>query len=403
MLQKNFKIVSLCIALLAVAASSARADDSVSIQQLHDQVQQMQQQIDVLSKRPAEQSDKQEKVSAKVTKREEQSANLGKAVQLYGQLRLSVDNYSDDFGAGTGGAGGDGITVKSNASRFGIKGEIPTGLGNTSMIYQAEVLYGAADNPTNEIEWREGYAGLKGDWGQVRLGRLDVLYKTTLTTIDPWNDTAAQSRGFGGRQGSSSLHANYFTNTGEYVSPSFKGFKAGAWLSNQLDDETSSIHGASPITNFKGGDAKGIGVKFNKGGLFVGADWIEFNADNVASGVTNGSGWQLAGRYEMGDWSLGAMYEDVKDLGLGSNLYLVGTYTYKPGKTTLIATLGRNRDATTYSNRNIDTWSLGAKYALTKDSELFTTWVDRSEDAFGTTRAKDYQILTLGINAKFGY
>lgn len=77
--------------------------------------------------------------------------------------------------------------------------------------------------------------------------------------------------------------------------------------------------------------------------------------------------------------------------------------TYKLGKTTLIATYGQNRDATQYASRDIDTWSIGAKYALTKRSELFAAWVDRSGDAFGATPAKDFQIITAGINAKFGY
>lgn len=400
-----FKLNPILAAVLAAGLSlPALADDAALLRQMQEQMQQMQAQIEAMSKKLAEQGEKQEKVTAQVAKSEVEDKVRAKAVKLYGQLRLSADNYSDDFGAGSSGS-----TVKSNASRFGITGEIPTSLGDTSMIYKAEILYGAADNTANEIAWREGYAGLKGGWGQARLGRIDVPYKTTLTTIDPWNDNAPQSRGFGGRQGSSALHSSYFTNTAEYLSPSLNGFKLGAWVSTQLDGETSSIHDAGPISDFQGGEAKGLGVKFEQGGLFVGADWIDVNADRIGSGAPfvantklhNDSGWQVAARYKMGDWSIGALYEDVQDLGLGKNTYLNGTY--KLGKTTLIATYGQNRDATQYTNRDIDTWSLGAKYALTKDSELFAAWVDRSEDAFGATPAKDFQILTLGINAKFGY
>jgi hypothetical protein len=298
-----------------------------------------------------------------------------------------------------------------------VKGEVPTSLGDTSMIYQAEITYGAADNTSNEISWREGFAGLKGGWGQARLGRVDVPYKTTLTAIDPWNDNAPQSRGFSGVQGSSSLHSSYFTNTAEYVSPSLNGFKIGAWVSTQLDDETSNIHDAGPISNFLGGEAKGLGVKFNQGPWYVGADWIDVDADRVGTLNSAGaftantkmhsdSGWQMAGRYKADAWSVSAFYEDVEDLGLGTNMYLNGTY--KLGKTTLIATYGQNRDATQFFSRDIDTWSLGAKYALTKDSELFAVWVDRSEDGHtgaggAAIPAKDFQILSLGINAKFGY
>jgi predicted porin len=389
-MQKNSTRLSLLAAALCAAGFALPAAADEEVQALKQQVQAMMQRIAELEARPA--------AAAPAEKKADAAAGT---MKVYGQLRLSMDSYSDDFGAGTAGAGGKGTTVKSNSSRFGFKGELPTSIDGTNMIYLAEVLYGAADNTASEIQWREGFAGLKGGWGQARLGRIDVPYKTTLTTIDPWNDNAPQSRGFGGKQGSSSLHSSYFTNAVEYVSPSFNGVKIGGFYSSQLDDETSSIHDASPLTNYKGGEAKGLGVKFNQGGLFVGADWIDINADTLAASMTNGSGWQLAAGYKMGDWSVAALYEDVKDLGIGTNLYLNGTY--KIGKTTLIATVGQNRDAATYSNRDIDTWSIGAKYALTKDSELFGAWVDRSEDAYGTTAAKDYQILSVGINAKFGY
>jgi len=412
-----FKLNPILAAVLAAGISlPALADDAALLKQMQEQMQQMQAQIEAMSKKLAAQGETQEKVTAQVAKSEKQSQERQKAVQLYGQLRLSADNYSSDFGKGTttgsANTGGQGTTIKSNASRFGIKGEIPTSLDDTSMIYQAEVLYGAADNTTSEIQWREAFAGMKGNWGQARLGRFDVAYKTTLTAIDPWNDNAPQSRGFSGVQGSSALHSSYFTNTAEYVSPSLNGFKVAAWVSTQLDDETSNVHDAGPISNYLGGDAKGFGVKFNQGPWYAGLDWIDINSDQIgtmsSAGVFaantkmhNGNGWQIAGGYKAGNWSAGAFYEDVKDLGLGKNIYLNGTY--KLGNTTLIATYGQNRDATQFSNRDIDTWSLGAKYALTKDSELFAAWVDRSEDAFGATPAKDYQILTLGINAKFGY
>lgn len=393
----RFKLNPLLTTMLAAGlAMPAMADDAQLLRQMQEQMKQMQAQIEMLSKKLAEQGDKQDKVVAQVAKSEAEDKAREKAVKVYGQLRVSVDEYSDDFGNGNKGS-----TVKSNASRIGVEGEIPTSLGDTSMIYQAEILYGAADNTANEIQWREGYAGLKGGWGRARLGRIDVPYKTTLTAIDPWNDNAPQSRGFGGRQGSSALHSSYFTNTMEYLTPNLNGFTGGAWVSKQLDGETSSIHDAGPITNFRGGEAMGLGVKFNQGPWFVGADFIDVDADAVSGGVSNGDGWQLAGRFKQDVWSVGLLYEDVEDLGLGKNLYLNGTYKF--GKTTLIAALGRNRDATTYSKRDIDTWSLGAKYALTKDSELFAAWVDRSEDAFGATPAKTFQILSVGINAKFGY
>ncbi|MGC8808217.1 MAG: porin [Thiomonas sp.] len=355
----------------------------------------------------------------------EKNAEMSNAPKVYGQLRLSIDNYSQDFGKGSGSTPGSGTTVSSNASRFGFTGSLPTSLPDTRMTYRAEVQYGAASNTNQDIGWREGYAGLTGPWGTFKLGRQDSAYKTTLTTIDPWNDNAPQSRGFGGIQGSSAIHAAYITNAMQYDTPSFGGLKGAAWYAVKTNGSTASQIDSGPLVNYLGGKGEGVGLKFNRGGWFAGADWIHIAADqvgsynttyktNLSTGVTTasqtfvpntkmhtGSGWQVAARYQQDAWSVAAFYEDVKTLGLGRNAYVNGTYQF--GLFKLIAAYGQNRNATQFFNRAIDTWSIGTKYALTKDSELIAAWVNRHEDAYSTTPARTYQIFTIGINAKFGY
>lgn len=312
------------------------------------------------------------------------------AVKVYGQIRLSIDNNSDDFSAGSEGTG-----MKSNASRLGFKGSMPTTLPGTDLIYKAEIRYGAADEKTAEIEWREGYAGLKGGWGKLRAGRLSVHYKTTGTKIDPWTDNIPQGRQ-SGKQGMSAFHSSYFNNAVEYVSPKKNNVSVGAWHSMQFDGETSEIHNAGHLKNYQGGDASGVGVRYTDGGWFVSADWLDVNADTVASAnMANGSASQLAVRYKSGPFSVAAFYEDVEDLGLGKNTYINGIY--KVGNTRYIATLGRNSDAPQFGNQDIDTWSLGAKYGLTKKSELFAAYNSRDEGA------NTFDTFTVGINAKFGY
>lgn len=68
----------------------------------------------------------------------------------------------------------------------------------------------------------------------------------------------------------------------------------------------------------------------------------------------------------------------------------------------MIGTIGQNRDAKAYANRDIDTWSLGVRYPLNKTSDVFAAYVNRAEDGFGTTPAKDFNVLTVGVNAYFG-
>lgn len=388
---------------ISAAVSPVMADDAAIIKQLQEQMKQMQAQIDALSKKQGDVSRPAEAAA--------KPAADSKALEVYARVQVSVDNYSGDWD-------NEGTTVKSNASYIGVKGEMPTGLAGTDIIYQAEMLYGAADEDTAEIKVREGFAGLKGGWGKLRLGRLSTPYKATLTKIDPWLDLQPQSRGYGGKLGSSALHANYFNNALDYVTPSFNGFSGAIWHSQQLDSETSVIHNAGPLNNYQGGTATGLGVKYEKGPWYFGADWVTIDSDRIGTNVTqstanlttgvvtsttafkpntkmhNGDGWQVAGRYKASHWSVAALYEDVEDLGLGKNLYLNGIYQL--GKTSLIATAGRNRDASQFNNVDIDSWSVGVRHKLTKVSDVFIAYVNRDEGE------KEYDVVTTGINAYFG-
>jgi TolA-binding protein len=386
----KFNMKPVLSAILAAGLiAPAMADDAAMLRQMQEQMKQMQAQIEAMTKKLAAQGEKQVKTETETKARD-------KALQVYGRVQVSVDNYSDDFGNGS-----KGTTAKSNSSYIGMKGATPTMFEGTDLIYQAEMRYGAADEESAEIVFREGFAGLKGGWGQTRIGRLSVPYKATLTKIDPWLDLQPQSRGYGGRLGSSALHSSYFNNAFDYVSPKFGGgFTGAVWHSEQLDGETNNVHNAGPLTNFKGGTASGLGAKFEQGAWFVGADWVDVDADNSTSAnMTNGDGWQLAARYNPGPWSVSLMYEDVEDIGMGTNLYVNGIY--KIGKARLIATVGQNRDAKVYGNRDIDTWSLGARYPLNKTSDVFAAYVNRAEDAFGATPAKDFNVFTVGVNAYF--
>ena len=123
------------------------------------------------------------------------------APRVYGEIRVSVDHRSADFGAGK-----DGASIVSNASRLGVKGSMDSTISGVKVLYQAELRYETTDEVTKDIQFRESYAGIKTPLGTLKLGRLSTAYKKTLTKIDPWNDNSPQSRGDSGRQGLSFTH-----------------------------------------------------------------------------------------------------------------------------------------------------------------------------------------------------
>ncbi len=375
-------------ATLAVSSPSAFADSEV--EELRNTVERLMERIETLEAR----EERGERVASSSTADEgsgnAKPMNEGEKLSIYGGVHLSVDHNSDE---GFGGEEGTGL--KSNASRLGFKGAMPTLLDGTDLFYKAEVRYGAADEVDQEIEWREAYAGMRGGWGSLRAGRLGVHYKSTYTKIDPWTDNAPQARQAGGMQGVSALHASYFNNAVEYVTPKFNGFHGAAWYSTQFDDENDQVHNAGPLKNFVDGRAAGAGLRYTGKSLMVSADMIEIDADEVLDDrLSNDTGWQLAARYRTGPITVAGLYEDVEDIGLGKNMWVNGIY--RIGPTRLIASYGQNRDAEFFGDKDIDTWSLGAKYDLTDKSELFAAFVTRDD---GDDR---YNTVTVGVNAKFG-
>lgn len=367
---------------------SATAGTDEVLQQMRSQLEAMQQRIAEL-----ETAQKEEKKSS------DWSLN-SKALKFYGQARVSIDHQS---GNGRG-AGTNGTSIVSNASRFGVKGAIASGLKDTNLIYQAEMRYETTDSVNGtagkSLEFREGYAGLAGkSWGKVRLGRLSTSYKTALTKIDPWNDNAPQSRA-GGRQGTSELHSSYFNNAFDYTTPKFGGgFTGSVWFASEFTNDANPLHNTGTLRNYTGGSASGGGIRYVSGPLFVAADVVDVNADAITrAGLTNGSGWELSARYKFGAFSIAGMIEDVENLGLGKNRYINGIYKF--GKTRLIVGYGTNSGSTAYgANTDSNNFSIGAKYALNKKSELFAAYNTRENENANT----ELNTLTLGINAKFGY
>ncbi|MFO7582182.1 porin [Guyparkeria sp.] len=375
-------------ATLAVSSTPAFADSEV--EELRNTVERLMERIETLEAR----EERGERVASRTAGEGSgtvEPMNEGEKLSIYGGVHLSVDHNSGDFGDGSKGTG-----LKSNASRLGFKGAMPTLLDGTDLFYKAEVRYGAADEVDNEIEWREAYAGMRGGWGSLRAGRLGVHYKSTYTKIDPWTDNAPQARQSKGKQGVSAFHSSYFNNAMEYVTPRFNGVHGAVWYSTQFDGEDADIHNAGgPLANFRGGDAMGAGLRYGGKGLRISADVIDIDADDVLDDrLANDTGWQVSARYRTGPFTVAGLYEDVEDIGLGKNLFINGIY--RIGPTRLIASYGRNRDAEYWNDRDIDTWSLGAKYDLTDKSELFAAYVTRDE---GDDR---YNTITVGVNAKFG-
>lgn len=129
---------------------------------------------------------------------------------------------------------GSGHHMESGGSRLGLRGSEKIG-GNTTAFFQLEQGVKVEDGTrgTATVEWnRNTFLGLRGDYGQIRAGRIDTIYKQTTDTlgfmgIHSGNIVSASNilaaRGFG------SNNAHRFherpANTIDYFSPKWAGFQ----------------------------------------------------------------------------------------------------------------------------------------------------------------------------------
>lgn len=327
-------------------------------------------------------------------------------VSAYGQARVSLDSSSLTATDGDVLGRKEGTTFKSNSSRIGLKGSLDTNLDDTKMIYKAEFQYDFADdNDTGSLKFRDAFAGLKSkQYGKIQMGRLTVGYKSSYTKIDPWTDHTLQMREKG-QQGASDLYSNYFNNAVSYTSPNFNGVSVNAFYSFFNDEATIQLHNAGKLKDFKGGSASGFGVKYKAGGLRLTADSLTLDAkadpaDDPTLKTKNGTALAATAQYKFDSGTtLAGLYEDVTDINLGENMFVI--VTQKVGQHGVVTAgygtniAGKNN---LYSAKDDSTnMNVGAKYFLNKKSALILGYnkYERGDE--------DSSTFTMGVDIKFGY
>ncbi|NRQ43301.1 porin [Rheinheimera sp. YQF-2] len=262
-------------------------------------------------------------------------------VKLYGQLNVSAQSGDEGEGRFS--------ELKSNSSRFGLKGDYALEDGLT-LVYQLEWGVNVSDSSSSNVTARNQYIGLAGNFGEVRLGRHDTATKMSQGKIDQFNDFEADVGGLWEAE----VRAN---NSISYFTPSYNGF--GAQLTYILEDSVDAEDAVSAALFYGDDNLKDsnifLSVAFDS--EVNGYDSVRVNGQTKVAGVKLGAmlqrqediitgleqdGWLLSGAYPLGKTELKAQYqtlEDDKAISLGLD--------YKAGKdTTLFAW---------YSSFNLDT------------------------------------------------
>lgn len=251
-------------------------------------------------------------------------------ITVYGKANLSAQMTDDGQGSFT--------ELKSNASRFGVEGEMDLDSG-LSVFYKVEWGVDIADSAgSDNIKSRDQYLGIKGEFGSVIIGRKNTGLKNVSKPVDLFNDYEGDLKGLGWKG------ENRLSDTVTYISPNLSGFSVE--LNYAVEDTKEGD--ASLTTAVYYGDTKlkkskwfaGVAMESDVGGYDVQravaqtklGSWtlgvIAHKQESVSSGKSD-SGVTLSTSYAVDKWKLKAQYQSLDDdnsIGLGAD--------YKLGKST---------------------------------------------------------------------
>lgn len=298
---------------------------------------------------------------------------------VFGKAHISFGSVSEDAGTET-----SSTAVSSHASRIGVKGSIDTESGN-EVVYRFVWEVDMTDNAkasNDNIKSREQYVGLKGNWGQVRVGRDDSPYKLAgKKNVEHLSDTWADFNNIidKGQDTRNDDSIAYWSNIG----PGTLGIAYAAG-----DDDAAAENAGKNMSI-------AYDIKIDKFGFAVATQTIEQSPSNDETGM------KVAVGYKLGGTQLGLMYETVED-----DLTLEDKNTYVSVKQKLndtnslvvaygIKDQGLVNDATMTA--------VSFQHKLDKKVSVYALWADGADGGLNDASklAGDGSAIVLGLNAKF--
>lgn len=323
-------------------------------------------------------------------------------VEIYGRANVGLDMWQAKGATVTGNDFNSRARVYDQGSRLGFRVNESLGGGMRAFVVMetgvnldsgSNVGQSAQSSNASTGFWasRDSYAGIGGDWGDVRFGRQSPFYSNGIISqsgANYINQSADNAFSFGGFFGSPSGRES---NVLSYNTPTFGGFNAslsygvgaseGAAFTGtgQKKEQLYAITGrytGGPIrAQFDYGTRQNTGNIENqdRNGWKVGAGWSyapgsqisaifgELEQKNSAAAVTGGAGvgtiiavgqspkvpiWILNWEHMLGQWQLLAQY----------------------------ANFGKLKNVTDSSNTEAQAYTLAAKYFLSKRTGVYASF-----------------------------
>ncbi len=272
------------------------------------------------------------------------AASAQSSVTLSGGVDLGVVRQNGAWNMQTAGSG---------RSAFTLSGVEDLG-GGMRAFFAMNHRFNPNNGTTNETfasrYWRQGWVGLRGGFGEVRLGRFLPPLQTLNGEFDPFITDTVGSTHTGGINAGSAGSARY-NNAIDYVTPSLGGLTVRAMIAAADQNASAALANGTerPI---------GFGINYAAGPLRVALAYDRNALDFKTTGVYgsfNAGFATLMAQWENGDVSATA---DVTRWSVGARVPM-GAATLKAGYTN-------------WSDENTKKIGVGLDYALSKRTNLYT-------------------------------
>lgn len=229
-------------------------------------------------------------------------------VQVYGRAHLSGDVLGD---------GSDyGLNLSSNSSRIGFRAnhEIQPGLEAFVQLEQ-NVRF---DQSGGNFASRDSFAGVRGDWGQVRVGFFDTPGKALRGRVDVFNDRLGDLRNLSRNPDSGVDFDQRFRNSIHYRSPSVNGVTFDLHYSPQNDTSATVDNDLQALS---------ASVSYSRDKLWLGASYEILEGDEL-----DPAAFRLGATYNLTEqWQLLGFFQHASDLISGDRQVFGGGFKYRFG------------------------------------------------------------------------
>ncbi len=276
---------------------------------------------------------------------------------VYGKINVSAQSSDDGAGRFS--------ELKSNASRFGVKGDYQLE-DDLTLIYQLEWEVDLTDEANEKnIKGRDQFIGLTGSFGTIKAGRNDTALKLSQGKMDLFNDYEADIKTLWKGE-------NRMNNSLVYITPKFAGFSL--LVTHIMEDSE------------KGQDGQSVALMYGDDSLKDSPIFASVSMDNDVNGYDS-SRLFVQGKVASIKLGAGLQQQEVMTGGTKEDGYLLNA-AYPLKKFELKAQYQTLEDH--------DGYSLGADYKIGKETKLFAWY-----STFDFYNKADTDYLAVGIEHKF--